>query len=198
MSDSNSEQNCELTATDRIFNFWLFSLKTWKWFFYFGILSHTALYFYNGSVTSDDIAMFIFYSIVGLVAFTFLLFIIFMVVSFNEDTKPGVYRPHVNDDDDDEEDYDDDDDHDYVPQKGYARTDNQEPVRNRTRVVSEPKDYETYALQENTAGSHWSTIAQGPENWMIDKMEQKRSTNTRSRFRVVRLVNGKNVGTSYS
>ena len=197
MSDSNSEQNCELTASDRIFNFWIFSLKTWKWFFYFGILSHTALYFYNGSVTSDDIAMFIFSSIVGLVAFTFLLFIIFMVVSFNEDTKPGVYRPHVNDDDDDEEDYDDDD-YDYVPQKRYARTDNQEPVRNKTRVVSEPKDYETYALQENTAGSHWSTIAQGPENWMIDKMEQKRANNSRNRYRVVRLVNGKNVGTSYS
>ena len=59
-------------------------------------------------------------------------------------------------------------------------------------------DYETYGLQENVSGSHWSTIAQGPENWMIDKMEQKRASNSRNRYRVVRLVNGKNVGTSYS
>jgi hypothetical protein len=54
----------------------------------------------------------------------------------------------------------------------------------------------TYGLQR-ASGPVWYTIAQGPENWMIDKMEQNRAKDGH-RYRVVRLVDGKPSGTTFS
>lgn len=57
-------------------------------------------------------------------------------------------------------------------------------------------DNVTYGLQR-ASGAVWITIAQGPENWMIDKLEQNRAKDN-ARYRVVKLVNGKPSGTTYS
>jgi len=57
-------------------------------------------------------------------------------------------------------------------------------------------DNETYGLQR-ASGATWYTIAQGPENWMIDKLYQNRAKDG-ARYRVVKLVNGKPAGTTYS
>ena len=54
----------------------------------------------------------------------------------------------------------------------------------------------TYGLQR-ASGPVWYTIAQGPENWMIDKMEQNRAKDGH-RYRVVKLVDGKPSGTTFS
>ena len=57
-------------------------------------------------------------------------------------------------------------------------------------------EHETYGLQRSS-GATWQTIAQGPENWMIDKMYQNRAKDG-ARYRVVKLINGKPSGTTYS
>jgi hypothetical protein len=57
-------------------------------------------------------------------------------------------------------------------------------------------DNVTYGLQR-ASGGVWYTIAQGPENWMIDKLEQNRAKDN-ARYRVVKLVNGSPSGTTYS
>jgi hypothetical protein len=59
-----------------------------------------------------------------------------------------------------------------------------------------PHDSITYGLQRQS-GAVWTTIAQGPENWMIDKLEQNRAKDN-SRYRVVMIINGKVSGTTYS
>lgn len=59
-----------------------------------------------------------------------------------------------------------------------------------------PQDRVTYALQrQGKNGAVWTTIAEGPENWMIDKLERQTDN---ARYRVVMLVNGKVSGTTYS